>query len=101
MAAPKLKSGDLVWIPCEVKPGPFSNERVVRVTKPDGSSWVGFVDVRELKDPNIERGETAIKARVLSLTHETFEVSLPGHSVASSRVIQKEKAQVSLAVVSA
>jgi hypothetical protein len=100
MATPKLKVGDLVWIPCEVKPGPFSNERVVRVATPDGSSWVGFVDVRYLKEP-IEKGTTAIKARVLSINHDTFEVSLPGHSVASSRVIQKEKAQVSLAAVSA
>jgi len=97
MATPK--TGSFVWISCKVKPGPFSNERVVRVDTPNGP-WVGFVNVRYLKEP-IENGETEIQARVISANGKTIEVSLPGHSVASSRVIRKDKTQVSLVTVPA
>ncbi len=90
MATPK--TGSFVWISCEVKSGPFSNERIVRVDSP-GGPWVGFVDVRYLKDP-VESGRTEIQAHVLSTNGKTIQISLPGHSVASSRVIEKEKTQV-------
>ena len=46
-----LKPGALIWLPCEVKPGPFPNERLVKVASRAGEDWVGFVDVRYLKEP--------------------------------------------------
>jgi hypothetical protein len=99
MAAPKAKAGSVVWIDCEVKPGPFSNERMVRVEGAEGP-WVGFVDVRHLENP-VKEGTTRIQAYVLSAEDDTIKVSLPGHSVASSRVIEAERERVSLATVPA
>jgi len=37
-----LRPGARIWIPCEVKPGPFSDERMVRVQSQAGE-WLGFV----------------------------------------------------------
>ena len=36
-----LRSGMRIWLPCEVKPGPFSDERMVRVESESGS-WLAF-----------------------------------------------------------
>ena len=36
-----LYPGARMWLPCEVKPGPFSDERMVLVVA-DGSEWFGF-----------------------------------------------------------
>jgi hypothetical protein len=100
MPTPKPKAGVVVWIACAVKPGPFSNERLVRVESVEGDPWVGFVDVRYLEHP-VEQGETKIQARVLSVEDDTIKISLPGNSVAPSRVIQADKQQVSFASVPA
>ena len=35
-----LRSGMRIWLPCEVKPGPFSDERMVRVESM--GSWLAF-----------------------------------------------------------
>ena len=67
---PKLKIGELVWLRCEVKPGPFPNERLVRITLPLGS-WAGFVDTTALKDPAVETGQTFVPAR-LCFKSESF-----------------------------
>lgn len=88
----RLKPGMMVWIPCEVKPGPFSNERSVLV-KTLGAPWVGFVDVRFLKD-QVPSGETSIKGEIAAIQGGYVVLSLPGHPVDSSRVrsIEREKA---------
>lgn len=91
----KLKVGAMVWIPCEVKPGPFSNERVVLVESERGP-WIGFVDVSFLQN-DIETGKTFIRARVVSVEANVFQATLPGHSVTASRVIQEQRDKVSLA----
>jgi len=87
-----LKTGMVIWIPCEVKPGPFSNERSVLI-KTLGEPWVGFVDIRFLED-QVAAGETKIKGQVAAIQGERILVSLPGHPVGSSRVrsIGKEEA---------
>ncbi|MBI3449008.1 MAG: hypothetical protein HY049_08855 [Acidobacteria bacterium] len=94
-----LKPGNPVWIPCEVKPGPFSNERMVRVTA-SREPWVGFVDIRYLKEP-IADGRTSILGVVVSVSRESLEARLPGHSVGSSRLFQGTPSMVTLAPVSA
>jgi hypothetical protein len=88
----KLRPGTQVWIPCEVKPGPFSNERSVLV-KILGTPWVGFVDVRYLQD-DIRAGETAIRGKVMAIQGDRILVALPGHPVDASRIrsIPKEEA---------
>ena len=87
----KLKKGMLVWIPCEVKPGPFSNERLVRVIML-GSPRLGFVDVRFLQD-QVSVGPTRIKGQIATIQGDQITVSLPGHPVNSSRVRSIERDQ--------
>ena len=74
--------GRYVWLPCEVKPGPFSNERMVRVTSEFGD-WVGFVSVSSLKDP-VREGETLIRALVVEVQGDRFSARMPGESLSST-----------------
>jgi hypothetical protein len=76
-----LRSGTKIWIPCEVKPGPFSNERLVRVELPSGQ-WTGFVEVGALKDP-IEEGETAVLGTVVTVENNMVSLRFPGRSLTS------------------
>ncbi|HSK80825.1 MAG TPA: hypothetical protein VLQ45_30515 [Thermoanaerobaculia bacterium] len=45
-----LEAGAQIWVPCEVKPGPFSDERLVRV-RDSGREWLGFVQANRLREP--------------------------------------------------
>lgn len=76
-----LTIGQRVWIPCEVKPGPFSDERMVRVNSPVANSavntWTGFVPTAELKEP-IEFGSTGVTAIVVAVSHDRFLAQLMG-----------------------
>ena len=85
----ELKLGAVIWIPCEVKPGPFSNERVVRVDMMEADSWVGFVDDRYLKD-SIDFGRTHVLGKIIAVRDDTFEARLPGHSLAASSIFVGE-----------
>lgn len=79
-----MKAGALVWLPCEVKPGPFSNERLVRIVFPT-ETWIGFVETRELQEP-IETGKTRVRARVLDEDETLVLVAVPGHALNTSLV---------------
>ena len=70
--------GSRIWIPCEVKPGPFSDERMVRVETPDGP-WLGFVELHHLREP-LERGNTEILATVTEVQADEFLARFPGHA---------------------
>lgn len=74
-----LEKGSHIWVPCEVKPGPFSDERVVRVESEAGE-WVGFVQASFLKEP-ISTGTTYVQAVVVEVDGETFTARLPGQAV--------------------
>jgi hypothetical protein len=39
-----VAGGAYTWLPCEVEPGPFSDERWVRIASEFGD-WVGYVPV--------------------------------------------------------
>lgn len=74
--------GDKVWIPCEVKPGPFSNERLARIQLShfDEAPWLGFVDVASLKE-QVETGNTHVVAVVVDLNQPTHVgVIIQGHA---------------------
>jgi hypothetical protein len=73
-----LELGDTVWIPCEVTHGVFPDERHVSVKSPAGH-WVGFVDVKQLRD-EITDGPTAIRATVVQAAHGEFAARLPGQT---------------------
>lgn len=66
-----LQAGAKIWIPCEVKPGPFSDERFVRV-RDNGFDWLGFVQVKQLREPILE-GSTFIDAMVVSVNDRSFK----------------------------
>ena len=73
-----LTIGGQVWLPCEVKPGPFSDERLVRVAGP--REWVGFVPVSALREPVLE-GSTFVTAVVFDVQNGKFRARVPGHAV--------------------
>jgi hypothetical protein len=86
-----LKVGDQIWLPCEVKPGPFSNERLARIQLPL-EPWIGFVDVQALKDP-VERGNTLVLAQIVEVGKDFVKALVQGHSF-STRQVQASRAEV-------
>ena len=75
-----LRPGATIWLPCEVKPGPFSDERLVRVELPSGDPWVGFVELGALKEP-IDEGRTLVRAIVVEVSKDRFVARILGHDV--------------------
>ncbi len=65
-----LHAGARVWMPCEVKAGPFSDERMVRITI-EGVEWLGFAPLSALKD-KIAEGRTFIQTLVLDVSGDNF-----------------------------
>jgi hypothetical protein len=78
----RLEVGARIWFPCEVKPGPFSDERLVRVSE-SGHEWIGFVPSHHLKESILE-GRTQIPALVVSVSGESFTVRFPGEALTPS-----------------
>lgn len=78
----KLDAGNVVWIRCEVKPGPFPDERRVRLTSSLGE-WVGFVPVTYLKEPILE-GETSIRVLLVDVQSDRFSAKIPGQGISGS-----------------
>ncbi len=93
---PQLKIGELVWLRCEVKPGPFPNERLVRITLPSGQ-WVGFVDTGALKDQTIETGQTCVRARIAEIKDDKVLALVQGHAL-DSRYVWESPERVELCV---
>jgi hypothetical protein len=77
-----MRPGSKIWIPCEVKPGPFSDERMVRVQMP-GGPWLGFVETFHLREAP-EAGPTSILATVTEVSDDEFVARLPGHPIGSA-----------------
>ncbi len=75
----KLDAGNVVWIPCEVKPGPFPDERRVRIQSSLGE-WIGFVPATTLQEP-IEEGETKIRVVIVEVLEDRFSAKIPGESI--------------------
>ena len=75
----RLNAGTVVWIPCEVKPGPFPDERRVRIQSSLGE-WMGFVSATMLQEPILE-GETKIRGQILAVEHDRFAAIIPGESI--------------------
>lgn len=73
-----LYAGNVVWIPCEVKPGPFPDERQVRLSSPF-TEWIGFVSVSYLLEPLLD-GETKLRAIVVDVQNDRFTARIPGEA---------------------
>jgi hypothetical protein len=74
-----LNVGGYIWVPCEVKPGPFSDERMARVHSELGD-WVGFVPATSLKEPVLS-GATQISALVIDVKNGRYSARIPGEAV--------------------
>ena len=77
----RLSEGASVWLPCQVKLGPFSDERMVLVVA-DGSEWLGFVNIRWLKKQGSESNDEVL-ARVVAVEGPTFHARIPGNALQS------------------
>lgn len=89
----RIQVGSQVWVSCEVKPGPFSNERLVRVEETSGAPWIGFVEVDALKEP-IEEGMTSVRVVVVELGEGRFRGRFPGQALSDSMQFEGAIAQV-------
>jgi hypothetical protein len=83
----ELKAGAFFWLPCEVKKGPFPNERRVYI-KTETSDWFGFVSTTELKDKR-EEGKDHVRATVLAIEPDSVIVQIRGQSPASGPIQTK------------
>lgn len=92
------KVGRIVWLPCEVKPGPFPNERMIRVASDQGD-WVGFVPVDSLREP-VEKGNSSVRAVLVDVEGDGFRARIAGEPVASS-FFEGRLSRVQLAALSA
>ena len=80
-----LTRGAGVWLPCHVKPGPFSDERMVLVEL-DGSQWFGFVNERWLYQ-KVTIGDDHVLGKVVEVTDNgTFSAMIPGNAPGSSTI---------------
>lgn len=86
-----LKVGDRIWLSCEVKPGPFSNERLVRI-QPSPEPWIGFVDVKALKE-SIEKGPTFVLAQIVEINRDSVTALVQGHAF-NTRQVQTPTSEV-------
>jgi len=77
--------GDRIWVPCEVKPGQFPNERLVLLTPAPGDEWLAFVEAQELREPK-EEGATWVIASITDIIDNELLVYVQGHAVGSSQV---------------
>jgi hypothetical protein len=84
MKAGDIKKGMLMWIPCEVKSGPFPNERRVYI-KLDDMEWFGFVDVSQLKE-KVPQGHDFVRATVIGVQKERVVLGIHGQAPASGPI---------------
>jgi len=76
--------GSYVWIPCEVKTGAFSDERMVLLDS-DCDEWLGFAPISSLKEV-VSEGESHIKALVVNVNCEVLTVKVLGEPLTSGYI---------------
>lgn len=79
-----LSVGDEIWVQCEVKPGPFSDERRV-VVPSEGGRWVGLVPSQRLAEPDQPR--SMVRCDVLEIQGDIFVAKIPGHAFVGSHFV--------------
>jgi hypothetical protein len=72
---PMFESGDVIGIPCNVQPGPFSGEFLISLETVSGliSGFVKSSEIQELK-----AGQPFVRAVVQSLSDDEIEVKIRG-----------------------
>lgn len=87
MKADEIRKGMVVWIPCEVRVGPFPDERKVYVPSANGD-WFGFVNTSEL-DKKVLNGPDRVRGVVLALGPNGVLLGINGQSPASKALTAK------------
>jgi hypothetical protein len=87
MKVDEIRKGMIVWIPCEVRVGPFPDERKVYVPSATGD-WFGFVNISEL-DKKVLNGEDRVRGVVLAIESNGVLLGINGQSPASKGVTAK------------
>lgn len=81
MKASEIKKGMVVWLPCEVRRGPFPDERKVYVGSAHGD-WFGFVNTSEL-EKKVPQGKDRVRGIILAVDPRHIMVGINGQSPAS------------------
>ncbi|HEY2106092.1 MAG TPA: hypothetical protein VGH29_09935 [Candidatus Binataceae bacterium] len=81
---PKLKVGDELWVPAEIRLGPFAHERRVYLKIGD-NEWLGFANESEVRD------EKLLRVRVLGVKGDSVVLGIRGISP-HSRSFRTERA---------
>lgn len=71
-----------MWVRCDVKPGPFSDERFVRIHSVRGD-WVAFVGIGELEEPILE-GTTFLRVIASNFEGQRFTARVAGYALGPS-----------------
>jgi hypothetical protein len=85
----KIEKGATVWLPCEIRSGPFASERRVLVRTTCGDEWFGFVDLSDLDEE-----KKLVRARVVRIHDGNVTLAIRGHSPAS-HAVRAEKSTIS------
>ena len=83
-----IKEGASIWLPCEVRRGPFPDERIVYVKTTRGE-WFGFVNVKELKN-KVASGQDFVRGVVLAVGSDHIVVGIEGQSPTTSSSMQAD-----------
>jgi len=95
----ELKRGMSIWLPCEVRGGPFPDERIAYVKSTRGE-WFGFVNVAELKEGVIS-GKDRVRGVVLALRSDHIVVGIEGQSPTTSKSIHADPSSIEYGAVQA
>jgi hypothetical protein len=84
MKASEIKPGMVVWVPCEVRSGPFPNERRVLI-KTEITEWFGFVNTSELEN-KILQGHDRVRGIVAEVKPSYVVIAVRGQSPSSGEI---------------
>jgi len=88
----KIKKGMTIWLPCEVRKGPFPDERIAYVKTTRGE-WFGFVNAKELKN-KVPSGKDFIRGIVLAVSSDHIVVGIEGQSPTTSNSLRADPSVV-------
>jgi len=78
MKVEEIRKGMVIWLPCEVRGGPFPDERRVYVRSAIGE-WFGFVNVSEL-DKKVPSGKDRVRGIILEIEATRAIIGINGQS---------------------
>jgi len=77
-----INLGGFYWLPCQVKPGAFSEEVFVIIAS-DLGDWFGFIPMSHLRN-QIPEGKTHVRAQIIDVSEDRFRANIPGEPVENS-----------------